>query len=358
MNIQWNRIAKPQADGYDSHIIGQILKDKYGWQRTVPTSEWRLCEKTVGVVTDRITGSTGDNPDSHMIDGMPYVTEERLSKIDNFLMAWPEGAHMLQLFMDEFWPKWSRLMSSEASRGSSSGHYEIINCIREGRFKGLAVNATYVSINDPQGCCEGIYHEVGHARLESLGLNIDSHDNLLITNTQDELYDSPIRWDVKRPMSAVVQAIYSWIMLTEADIQCATNLTGIDIKDPIKNPTLTPAEASSNYMLGNVPKLQDGLEEIRKHAKLTPAGVDFMDGYLEWGDSVVNRGLTVLKEVHKENFDARYAKALEYRVKREQVLQEVAEKKKENENYQHGIEITKKLMNELEKKESEDSAEQ
>jgi len=358
MNIQWNRIAKPQADGYDSHIIGQILKDKYGWQRTVPTSEWRLCEKTVGVVTDRITGSTGDNPDSHMIDGMPYVTEERLSKIDNFLMAWPEGAHMLQLFMDEFWPKWSRLMSSEASRGSSSGHYEIINCIREGRFKGLAVNATYVSINDPQGCCEGIYHEVGHARLESLGLNIDSHDNLLITNTQDELYDSPIRWDVKRPMSAVVQAIYSWIMLTEADIQCATNLTGIDIKDPIKNPTLTPAEASSNYMLGNVPKLQDGLEEIRKHAKLTPAGVDFMDGYLEWGDSVVNRGLTVLKEVHKENFDDRYAKALEYRVKREQVLQEVAEKKKENENYQHGIEITKKLMNELEKKESEDSAEQ
>jgi len=364
MDIQWNRVAKPQADGYDSHIIGQVLKDKYGWQRSVPTSEWRLCEGTVGVVPDRTVvvsangTSSDDNPENPMINGMPYATEERLSKIDHFLMAWPEGTRMLQLFMDEFWPKWSRLMSGEAARGSSSGHYEILNCMREGHLKGLVVNATYVTLNDPQGCCEGIYHEVGHARLESLGLNIDSHDNLLITNTQDELYDSPVRWDVKRPMSAVVQAIYSWIMLTEADIQCATNLTGIDIKDPIKNPTLTPAEASSNYMLGNIPKIQDGLEEIRKHAKLTPAGVDFMDGYLEWGDSVVNRGLTVLKEVYKENFDARYATALEYRVRREQVLREVAEKKKENENYQHGPELSKKLLKELEEKKNNAVSEQ
>lgn len=358
MIVEWKRVAKPQADGYDSYVIGEFLKAHYGWQRSVPTSEWRLCDGKVAVVPDRTVTTNGIDPNNPMIDGMPYVTEERLSKINHFLMAWPEGGLMLQLFMDEFWPKWSKLMDGEAARGSSSGHYEIVNCTREGHLKGVAVNATYVTMNDPQGCCEGIYHEVGHARLESLGLGIDAHDNTLLLNGPDELYDSPVRWDVKRPMSAVIQAVYSWITLTEADIQCGTNLTGIDIKDPVRNPTLTPAEASSFYMMTNIPKIQDGLEEIRKYAKLTPAGVDFIDGYLEWGHSVVDRGLALLKAVHKENFDAQYATALQYRVERERVLREVEEKKKQDASYVHGHAYNKVLMDKLKEKEKAALSEQ
>lgn len=355
MSIDWKRVAKPQADGYDSYVIGKFLNEKYGWVRTVPTSELRLCEGKVAVVKDRAV-TIEDNPHDPMMDGMPYATEERLAKVNHFLMAWPEGGLMLQLFMDEFWPKWSKLMPDEQGRGSSSGHYEIFNCTREGHLKGVVLNATYVTLNDPQGCCEGIYHEVGHARLEALGMNIDSHDNMLILNGPDELYDSPVRWDVKRPMSAVIQAVYSWVTLTESDIQCGTNLTGIDIKDPVRNPMMTPAEASSFYMMANVPKIQDGLEEIRKYAKLTPAGVDFIDGFLEWGHTVVDRGIELLKGVHKDQFETRYAEALQYRVERERVLREVAEKKKLDATYVHGQAYNAAILKKLEEEKAKAAA--
>ena len=171
------------------------------------------------------------------------------------------------------------------------------------------MNAVYVTANDWQGCSEGIYHEVGHARLESIGIEIDSHDNRLLLNGPDELYDSPIRWDIKRPMSAVVQAVYSWIMFCEADIQCATNLTGYDTKNPDQK--VTPAEASVNYLIGNIPKIQDGLTEIRTHMKVTPEGAAFFDGYLEWGEDVVSRGVSLLKETLGSQFESRYAQALQ-----------------------------------------------
>jgi len=325
MNIDWTRIAKPQPDGYDSHIIAAILNEKYGWNKISPTSELRLCNGAVAVVQDRQYPSDevgrSDNP---MIDGVSYITPEVCAGIDRFLTAWPAGAQMLELFLDEYWAKWSKTMTPHA-RGCSSGHYEIKSCLeKHQRTSGLVLNAVYVTANDWQGCAEGIYHEVGHARLESIGIDIGAHDNRLLLNGPNELYDSPIRWDIKRPMSAVVQAIYSWIMFCEADIQCAVNLQGYDTKD--SEHKQTPAEASCIYLIGNIPKIQDGLVEIRNNIKVTPEGREFFNGYLEWGDDVVSRGLALLRRTLGDQFDSRYARALEYREERRRVFEENANK--------------------------------
>lgn len=357
MIIDWSRVAKPQPDAYDSHVLAYFLKERYGWERIPATSPLRLCDGKVAVVKDR-THQPGQEPNPlEPMSDFDDITPEILGDIDHFLMkAWPEGGLMLQTFLDEYWPKWSRMMAGPdvpfgarriPSRGSSSGHYEMKNSKNHGHLNGVTVNAVYVACNDPQGCAEGIYHEVGHARLEAIGLEIESHDNMLLLNGPDELYDSPVRWDQKRPMSAVVQAVYSWIVFTENDIQCAVNLPGYDIKDPEMWPMLTPAEASAGYMITNIPKIQDGLDEIRKYAKLTPEGVKFFDGYLEWGDSVVTRGIEVLKSVHKENFDTVYAKALQYREERLRVLEEVKQRKEEDANYIHGIAKTSAAMKEI-----------
>ena len=104
------------------------------------------------------------------------------------------------------------------------------------------------------------------------------------------------------------------LVLTEADLQCGLNLTGWDTKNPLVQ--VTPAEASAIYLIGNIPKVQDGLVEIRNHAKLTPAGVAFMDGYLEWGEDLVSRALPFLKEALGDKFDTEYARALDYRSRR------------------------------------------
>lgn len=335
MKIDWKRVAKPQPDGYDSHVIGTILNEKYGWKKIQPTSELRLCNGAVAVVQDRqYTPEQIAHPSNPMAEGMPHMTPEVCAGIDRFLMAWPDGAQMLQSFLDEYWAKWSKFMDRQG-RGCSSGHYEIKSCLQEhSRTKGLVLNAVYVTANDWQGCSEGIYHEVGHARLESIGIDIDSHDNRLLLNGPDELYDSPIRWDIKRPMSAVVQAVYSWIMFCEADIQCAVNLQGYDTKNPEHKQT--PAQASSNYLIGNIPKIQDGLTEIRNNIKCTPEGIEFFDGYLEWGEDVVQRGLAVLQDGLGDQFESRYAHALEYRQERLRVLEETARKLQDDPTYNHG----------------------
>jgi len=342
MQIEWKRVAKPQADGYDSHVIGEILREKYGWKKLTPTTELTLCDGAVAVCQDKqYTPDQVASPSNPMKDGMEYMTPEVVAGINRFLMAWPEGGYMLQHFLDEYWAKWAKFMDRQG-RGCASGHYEIKSCLREhSNTHGLVLNAVYVSANDWQGCSEGIYHEVGHARLESIGIEIDSHDNQLLLNGPDELYDSPIRWDIKRPMSAVVQAVYSWIMFCEADLQCALNLPGFDTKNP--EAKITPQQASSFYLMGNLPKIEDGLAEIRQHAKLTPAGVDFFDGYLEWGQSVVDRSVAMLKDVHQDKFDELYANALQYREERLRRLEETKEKLKANSAYVHGTAAIEEL---------------
>ena len=313
MSIDWKRIAKPQPDGYDSEVIASILYEKYGWKKITPSTELTLCNGAVGITEDKLVLLGRTSKDSPMQDGMSYITPELITNIDRFLMGWPDGSLMLQNFLDEYWPKWSATMHPQA-RGSSSGHNVMSDNLLNPTGEKLILNSVYVTANDPQGCSAGTYHEVGHARLESIGININTHDNQLLLNTLDELYDSPVRWDVKRPMSAVVQGVYSWIMLSEADLQCGLNLTGWDTKNPLVQ--VSPAEASAVYLIGNIPKIEDGLVEIRTHAKLTPEGVAFMDGYLEWGEDLVSRALPFLKETLGDRFDTEYDKAKEYRSRR------------------------------------------
>lgn len=292
MNIDWKRVAKPQPDGYDSVVIAKFLFDRFGWVKKKPNCQFTLCDGHVAIAADPI--HLDENMvQSHMINAHHLWNDEHAAQLDPYLRQWYDGHEMLKLFLDEFWPKWSTNMSA-GSRGCTSGHYDL----KHGNI-GRFVNAVYITINSTQGCAEGIYHEVGHARLNALNLCIEAHDGTLITNTKDELYESPIRRDKKRPMSAVVQAIYSWIIFGENDLQVAA-LPG-------------NAFASAEYLIGNLPKLEDGLVTIRENVKCTPEGTKFMDGFFEWGEDVATRARMLCQQELGTDFDRRYGVACKYR---------------------------------------------
>jgi len=291
-NIKWEKIAKPQPDAYDSLVVSNLLHAKYGWKKYQPTStDVTICNRQVWVRPDRTISTT--TVDENLSEAMDRVTPEYVETLTPYLTTWTDGCLWLGNFVDEFWPKWSKHMNPSA-RGCVSGHQQMHEAIR---YAGEPKIVVYVSINDAQGCAEGIYHEAGHAKLEAIGIDIETHDGLLLANGPDELYDSPIRRDKKRPMSAVVQAIYSWMVFTENDIQCAK----------------INAEHSSMYMMGNIPKIEDGLVEIERHVKFTPEGRKFLDGYLEWGHDVVRRAKVICQDVYKQEYDERYAKAQLYK---------------------------------------------
>ena len=312
--IDWARVAKPQQDGYDSRIIAQFLFEKYGWIKKVPLTEFTICDGNVAVVKDHSIVTTEQErayvKKSKVIDGMSRWNDNYATQLDPFLRSWNDGHQMLGLFLDEFWPKFAafagdgvRGSKSSTVMGGWSGHYEISNSLLDiTNPNNLGpITAVYVSINSLQGCAAGIYHEVGHARLEALGMNIEDHNKLLILNPSDELYESPIRRDRTRPMSAVIQAIYSWIMLSENDLQCA-NIPG--------NSTV-----SANYLITNLPKIEDGLQEIIKHVRCTSAGDKFMQGYVDWGYDVVARARTLCIQEFGEMFTRHYDAASAYKVK-------------------------------------------
>lgn len=271
--IDWKRFPKPQEDGYDTWVINKFLNEKYGWTHSAPPSTHRLCNGRVAVLNDprgRILGSVKTPGADNCAD---IITSEQVQTIDRHLAAWSEGYASIGNFLEVFYPK-SYNLAGPGFRGSSSGHL----ALDQGAPK---VNVD-VTINDPEGCSAGIYHEVAHNRLEAIGMDINFHDGRLIENRADELYDSPVRYDQKRPMCAVIHGLYAWVMLTESDYWCGRNINAKD--------------ACEYYMSWHVPQIEWGLEEVRKYVRPTPEGMPFVDALLEWSDDLVTRSKALLVE--------------------------------------------------------------
>lgn len=269
--IDWARMAKPQPDGYDSDVMAALLQDRWQWSRAMPGPEaLTLVGGTVAVVQDPYRVRSKD-----FADAFADVTTTELAAIDQYLAAWPAGYVALAKFLDQFWPK--RFLGGWG-RGSCSGHHAIDETTR--------VTNVFVTVSDPQGCAEGIYHEVGHFRLETLGMNIDDHDGRLITNPITDGYTSPVRrfaedgkTPITRPMCAVIHGLYAWLMLSENDLWCAEQIS---------------ASAASVYLRQNLPKISDGIAEIERYAQPTPRGEPFLSGMLAWARDIVDRGERVL----------------------------------------------------------------
>lgn len=262
--IDWIRVGKPQIDGYDTAILTQFLEAHHGWAKHTPMGPLTLVNGRVGVAPDPHGYGS-----EYMTDGWNQTNPDVLGDLDRYLAAWPAGYTGIGAFLDDLWPKW--FPSTARVYGCSSGHHQMgPEHVR---------NSVYVTMNDAQGTAEGIYHEVGHLRLEALGIGIEQHDGRLLTNRMDELYDSSVRFDRQRPMSAVLHGLYAWLMLSENDLWCASKFS---------------ADESLIFLTPNLPKIQNGLDEVRRHARPTPEGELFLEGILAWGDDIVCRGQALI----------------------------------------------------------------
>lgn len=262
--IDWARIAKPQPDGYDTLTMGRFMYDRWHWKKSHPTS---------GAMT-LVAGQVEVCPDPYKYHS-PYcqdslATPEELEVIDRHLAAWPDGYASLSKFLDQFWPKrWEG-----QGRGGSSGHHVLSERQQQ--------TNVFVTVNDPEGCAEGIYHEVGHLRLEAIGMNINDHDGRLISNPIEDLYDSPVRKDVRRPMCAVIHGLYAWMMLSENDVWCASTVSKIE---------------AAQYLRLNIPKIAEGIEEVERYVQPTGIGEPFIQSMMDWAKDIVVRGNQILADV-------------------------------------------------------------
>lgn len=261
MTIDWTRLAKPQDDGYDVEVLLTLADINYNYRPRIHAPEGvTLCDGAVAVHAPRINMSMGGNT----VDVSDSYTQEEADAQTEFLNKWHAGYVGLCCYLDEFWPWRADMMG----RGCSSGHHI--------PSSSSPIHAVYVTVNDLPGCAQGIYHEFAHLRLRTMGIAMETHDGILLTNKDDELYDSSVRFDVKRPMPAVLQGLYAWLMFTENDWQ-------------LHHAGLTSASDMLDYCLHNLPKIEAGWSEVEKHARTTAAGADFLHGMWDWATDLLDR---------------------------------------------------------------------
>jgi HEXXH motif-containing protein len=141
------------------------------------------------------------------------------------------------------------------------------------------------TINHHVGFAEALVHEMAHHKLRVLGVHFEKAEGL-ITNPQETTYPSPIRYDCLRPMTAVLHAQYSYTYVSALDIHI--------VKNDADEERIRQIVAGS--LAWNLPKLEFGLAVLRKHAQVDASGDDFMAGFYDWSDWVLQQGYMLLQQ--------------------------------------------------------------
>ena len=252
----WRRVAQPQEDGSDSTVY-----------RAGAAERWQHVPGTV-VGDPRLWGTValrrlGRSLAPDIIDAP--LDHPALAEIEALVRLWPAGETAVRELIDVISPVTKETHEGQGIHGSICGHEDV------GPGRPLQI---VITTFDPIGGAEAVLHETGHLRLKCLGVDLETHDGTLLKNADDELFPSPVRFDKLRPMPAVLHGLYSWVMLSQQDL-------AVGATEPAR---VVP------YLEINVPKIENGLATVRAHAKLTAAGVAFLDGFFLWAEQVVTHG--------------------------------------------------------------------
>lgn len=271
--VDWTKMAAPQADGYDTDVTLQLARHGSSPLRNsphcrkAPGEAATICDGKVAVrnlpqrsiASDKLLGASLDHPN--------------LNAAATFLARWPAAYDQFKALIDTVYP----YTSPEQSRlgtlalGSSSHSYED------------DFGSVHATVDCPLGLAQALVHEMAHQKLRALGVSLESAARLII-NPAAQMFESPIRKDRRRPMTAVFHAQYSFIYVTALDLNM-----------------LATAENKREQQLilmllaRNVPRMQAGHTEIEKHIEVDSAGAQFLDAFMCWSRDVLSEGEATLQ---------------------------------------------------------------
>lgn len=277
MRIDWRRCAEPQADHHDTDVCWEFVTTttapmrRQVHRRRLPGTSPTIFDGAVAVRYIAPTAAGFPRNDNGPLD------HPNISRAVEFVRRWPEAFRQFRFIMDSFHPMIDTTVPPEEYniRLGSNSHSD------EDKF-----GTMYGTIFDAVGLSEAMVHELAHNKLRGLGVFVESAQRL-ITNPPDEMYESPIRKDRMRPMTAVLHAQYSFIYVTQLDLKMLPPET-----DAFNR------QAMLSLLANNVPRMELGYDEIRKNIRVDAMGQQFIDGFFEWSDRVIEEGNRVLAE-HK-----------------------------------------------------------
>lgn len=251
--IEWLRVAEPQEDGYDVDATLSFVPAyprEADWPHRIGGAEIRPMPTLPG---NGLEQAPADHPN--------------IVRAYELLGTWPAVRRSFDRLIYRFYPL---LDPGRAGRGSTCGSQD------------SELGIIYATVYSAEGLAEAFVHEMGHTKLRCLGIWLEKADRL-ITNGPEELFESPIRKDKLRPMTAVVHAEFSYTYVTALDLR------------------MQEAEPGPDHLLAigvNLQRLLEGREVIRCHLKVDRDGEHFFAAYIDWLDRTLEECKRVLEQ-HK-----------------------------------------------------------
>lgn len=266
--VDWSRMAEPQNDGYDTEMTLRLAENGVTPLRSLPyrrrstDGEATFCDGAVavrraserGMMTDALLPAKVDHPN--------------IAAGGVLLSRWPNAYAQFTRLIDTVYPYTDpeQARMGDQALGSSSHSYE------------EDFGSVHATVDNALGFAQALIHEMSHQKLRALGVSIETAERL-VTNSPSEEFESPIRKDRKRPMSAVLHAQYSFIHVTALDLYMLAGATGQRERQLILM-----------LLARNVPRMQSGYEEVARHVKTDDAGRQFVDAFMKWSCDVLQRG--------------------------------------------------------------------
>lgn len=269
MEVDWSRAAAPQQDLYDARLAVHLastsrspLRDTCYTRRPVAGAPAVF---DGAVVVRHCYPAAYYNPP---LADAP-LDHPHLALAAELVRRWPDAYGQFRLLIDSVHP----LLIPDAPQ-DDPGHLGYARSHGEEAMFGTIM----ASINSPVMLAECLVHEMAHHKLRAFGVSVEAAWRF-ITNPPDALFESPIRKDTLRPMTAVFHATYSYTYVTELDLRI------IEREHPGRR---------MNRLLGrlahNVNRLEEGRAVLRGHMTVDVEGERFMAPYHEWLDTVIAQG--------------------------------------------------------------------
>jgi hypothetical protein len=292
LGIDWSRVAEPQLDNYDIQSINLVANKLFGYEKPIwPEDKPRIFDGNVAL---HFKGSQSGG--SVIVLESGDVRLNRLDYFNDFFKnASPKYYQSVCNFLDVYVPTYDTDTPDYVGIGCMCGpvckSYETYDTID---FPCIGVSS---NINTEVGGIDGIIHESFHQRLYQLGVEMEDSNLQLISNDPEKLYPSPIRFDVLRPMTACVQAIYSYVCVSEYYTDVIKYGLGTD-SSLIDKYGISGLMSASAY---NIHRISNGRILMRRDLDTsTNAGKQFFAAFFDFMDRVIDSSIEVMKPYESE----------------------------------------------------------
>ncbi len=273
--IEWERMAVPQADQYDTKTILRLAETQ-----TSPLRSELYVRRPVGNAPTVFDGQVAVGYVDQDVMGPPNFVNAppdhpNIPKAADYVKCWPEIYEQFKRLIDTVHPFIDTTMDprhQDVSVGSSSNSNEHL-------FGTLCA-----TVNDPIGLAQAMVHEMAHQKLRAMGISVETAARLIV-NPLDDLYESPIRKDRSRPITAVFHAQYSFMHVTQLDIKMLEHIDDESTRDAVLC-----------LLARNVIRMEAGHEVVANNIQTDVDGKKFIGAFLEWSENVLREGNSIMDE--------------------------------------------------------------